>query len=437
MASKVALFRLSVLGALTSRIDIQHGELKKLIKAQAKQQYDIPNSKKVQISARTVERWYHQWRKNGLDGLEPKKRKDRGDCKLPKEAKLLILRFKEEDMRRSLTTLLDLASKRGFKNLPRSSVHRYLQSKYMSHRVVSDAPTIERRQFLAQHANEIWYGDVMHGPKIMTKNGLKKVYLVTMLDDASRLVAHAEFCLNEQAISIEKILKEAVMRRGLPNRLIVDNGSAYKSSSLQGICARLEIRLIYCRPYEPEAKGKLERWHRTVREQFINELNLSYINNLEDINIRILAWVEEMYHKRKHSSLDTQTPLERYRKDIIKIRLLGEKVKHIDEIFYHRIKRHVKKTGVISYNGNEYEVPYKYASTYVNLVIDAYNQKPKYLESLDGKKIGEVIQLNAISNTYRERQRPNEVKVNKKDKTSSVVEDALKSYQSKYKLEDK
>ena len=90
MASKVALFRLSVLGALTSRIDIQHGELKKLIKAQAKQQYDIPNSKKVQISARTVERWYHQWRKNGLDGLEPKKRKDRGDCKLPKEAKLLI-----------------------------------------------------------------------------------------------------------------------------------------------------------------------------------------------------------------------------------------------------------------------------------------------------------------------------------------------------------
>ena len=73
----------------------------------------------------------------------------------------------------------------------------------------------------------------------------------------------------------------------------------------------------------------------------------------------------------------------------------------------------------------------------MNLVIDAYDQKPKYLESLDGKKIGEVIQLNAISNTYRERQRPNEVKVNKKDKTSSVVEDALKSYQSKYKLEDK
>ena len=192
-------------------------------------------------------------------------------------------------MRRSLTTLLDLLSEQGYKNLPRSSVHRFLQQHNLSGRVVSDAPSIERRQFLAQHSNEIWYGDVMHGPKVMTEKGLKKVYLVTILDDASRLVTHAEFCLNEKAISIEKVLKEAVMRRGLPNRFIVDHGPAYKSHTLQEVCARLDIRLIYCRPYEPQAKGKLERWHRTVREQFINELNLSLIKNLEDINIRILA----------------------------------------------------------------------------------------------------------------------------------------------------
>jgi len=437
MTNKVALFRLSVLGSLTSRIDVRHGELKKLIKAQAEQHFDIPNSKKIKISARTIERWYHLWKKHGLDGLDPKVRKDRGDCKLSEEAKSLILKFKEEDMRRSLTTLLDLIGKQGFKNLPRSSVHRFLQSQYMSKRVVSDAPTIERRQFLAQYANEIWYGDVMHGPKIMTEKGLKKVYLITIIDDASRLVAHSEFSLNEQAVSIEKILKEAVMRRGLPNRLIVDNGSAYKSSSLQEICARLEIRLIHCRPYEPEAKGKLERWHRTVRDQFINELNLSLIKNLEDINIRILAWVEEIYHKHKHSSLDTQTPLERYRKDVVNIRLLGEKAKCIDEIFYHRIKRHVKKTGVINYNGNEYEVPYEYASTYINLVIDPYIEKPKYLESLEGKKIADVVALNALKNTYRERQRPTEAKPTRKTKSSSVVEDALESYQGRFKLEDK
>ena len=437
MKNKVALFRLSVLGSLTSRIDVQHGELKKLIQAQAQQQFDIPNSKKTKISARTIGRWYRLWKKHGVDGLEPKVRKDRGNCKLSEEAKSLILKFKEEDMRRSLTTLLDLISRQGFKNLPRSSVHRFLQTQHMSKRVISDAPTIERRQFLAQYSNEIWYGDVMHGPKIMTENGLKKVYLITIIDDASRLVAHSEFALNEQAVSIEKVLKEAVMRRGLPNRLIVDNGSAYKSSSLHEICARLEIHLIHCRPYEPEAKGKLERWHRTVRDQFINELNFSCIKNLEDINLRILAWVEEVYHRHKHSSLDTQTPLQRYRKDMLRIRLLGEKAKHIDEIFYHRIKRHVKKTGVLNYNGKEYEVPYQYASTYVNLVIDPYLGQAKYLESLKGEKIADVTPLNAIQNTYRDRQRPTGAKPPGKAKSSSVVEDALEAYQNRFKLEDK
>jgi len=87
MTNKVALFRLSVLGSLTSRIDIRHGELKKLIKAQAEQHFDIPNSKKIKISARTIERWYHLWKKHGLDGLDPKVRKDSGDCKLSEEAK--------------------------------------------------------------------------------------------------------------------------------------------------------------------------------------------------------------------------------------------------------------------------------------------------------------------------------------------------------------
>ena len=272
MPSQIALFRLSVLGALTSRIDIQHGELKQLIKEQSKKHFDIPNSYKTQVSARTIERWYQQWRKYGLEGLEPKPRSDKGNCKLSPESKELIIKLKQEDMRRSLSTLLTLLSQRGYKNLPRSSIHRFLQQHHLSQRVVSDAPSIERRQFVAQRSNEIWYGDVMHGPKIMTENGLKKVYLVTILDDASRLVAHTEFCLNEQALSIEKILKEAVMRRGLPNRFIVDNGPAYKSHTLHEVCARLDIKLIYCRPYEPQAKGKLERWHRTVREQFINHI---------------------------------------------------------------------------------------------------------------------------------------------------------------------
>ena len=91
-----------------------------------------------------------------------------------------------------------------------------------------------------------------------------------MFDDASRLVAHSAFCLGETALEIEGVLKQALLRRGVPLKIVVDNGPAYRAQSLQGICARLSIQLIFCRPYTPEGKGKLERWHRTVREQFIS-----------------------------------------------------------------------------------------------------------------------------------------------------------------------
>jgi len=105
----------------------------------------------------------------------------------------------------------------------------------------------------------------MHGPRVLVHGRSRKTYLVSLLDDASRLIVHSAFCLAETALEIEGVLKQGVLKRGLCDKLIVDNGSAYRSGSLQGICARLSISLIYCRPYAPEGKGKLERWHRTLR----------------------------------------------------------------------------------------------------------------------------------------------------------------------------
>ena len=94
------------------------------------------------------------------------------------------------------------------------------------------------------------------------------------MDDASRLIAHSAFCLGETALDIEGVLKQAILKRGLPKKLVVDNGACYRSRTLQEICARLEIRLIYCRPYAPEGKGKLEKWHGRFRSCFLNELDL-------------------------------------------------------------------------------------------------------------------------------------------------------------------
>ena len=117
----------------------------------------------------------------------------------------------------------------------------------------------------------------MHGPKVLVDGRLRKVYLVSFMDDASRLITHSAFCPAETALEVEGVLKQALLRRGVPVRLVIDNGSAYRAATMQAVCARLEIRLVYCRPYAPESKGKLERWHRTLRQGFLNELDMDQV----------------------------------------------------------------------------------------------------------------------------------------------------------------
>ena len=166
MPNTTALFRLSVLGTLTSRINLNHGEIKSMIESIAKQRFIIPGSSRTQVSARTIERWYADWQKHGLEGLTPKTRQDKGSSKITDALSQRIVALKKENMCRSVNTLLDLMFDEGHGKLPRASVHRLLQKSNLSHRVVSDAPSIERRQFEAHKSGDIWYSDVMHGPSI-------------------------------------------------------------------------------------------------------------------------------------------------------------------------------------------------------------------------------------------------------------------------------
>lgn len=246
----------------------------------------------------------------------------------------------------------------------------------------------------------------MHGPLVSFADGRRKVFLVSMLDDASRLIAHSAFCLGETALDIEGVLKQAVLKRGLPNKLVVDNGSAYRAETLQGICARLDIRLIHCRPYAPEGKAKLERWHRTFRDQFLSEVDFSRVRTLDDLNARLWAWIEQIYHRTPHDGLKRQTPLARYQQDLPKVRLLGQKAARLDAIFYHRIQRLVRKDGSVSYQGQAFEVPYELSGQTVRLVVDPHAAKVIGVEDRNGDWKGEATPLDALANAHRRRRQP-------------------------------
>jgi transposase InsO family protein len=407
-----ALFRLSVLGPIVSRERLDRGELQALIRELAQHEYIIPDSERRRLGEKTIQAWYYAWRKDGIQGLSSKARVDRGHSKITAPVQEAVLAAKRENPRRSVRQIVRLLQAAGVvasDTLSRSATHRLLQQHGLSKMIGSASLADEKRSFNAEFAGSIWYGDVMHGPHVPVKGRLRKTYLVSLIDDASRLVAHSAFCLGETALDIESVLKQAVLKRGLPSRLIVDNGAAYRSNTLQGICVRLGIHLIFCRPYRPEGKGKLERLHKTLRSQFLSELDERRITDLSDLNARLWAWLEQVYHRTAHGGLAGLTPLARYQRDLAHIRTLGTKAGQLDALFHHRIKRFVRKDGTVSYLGHRFEVPYELSGQTIKLVVDPHAQRVVGVEDEAGVSLGEATPLDAIANIKRKRRKPDTV----------------------------
>lgn len=427
----LALFRLGVLGPLTSRGDLKRGDVKTIIRNLASQTYLIPNSRRVHLSTSTIARWYYDWQHGGIDALVPDIRSDKGRTLLSQEVQNTVIKLKQDNPSRSLNTIITMCRQLGIiakDGMSRAALHRFLQKQKLSKRILDDAHTIERRSFEAEHASDIWHGDVLHGPSI----GARKTYLVSLLDDASRSIMHNAFCFSETALEIEGVLKQAILKRGLCSKLIIDNGSAYRSGSLQEICARLKIRLIYCRPYEPQGKGKLEKWHATFRGQFLNEIDIKTITSLNDLNTRLWAWQEQVYQCREHGALNGKTPIQRWREDLVNIRPLGTMANKIDSIFYHRHKRSVRKDATVSWEGKCYEVAHKYVGETIYLVVDPHTETAISIESESGDDYGPVFLLDKHANLNRKRQRPNSLPKPTVKSALNSVELALKQQNEIY-----
>ena len=404
-----ALFRLSVLGPLVSRERLERGELQQVIRELAQREYAIPDSQRRHLGEKTIESWYYSWRRDGIAGLQPKTRVDSGQSKIAPQVQEAVLAAKRDNPRRSIRQIVRLLEAAGTvpsQSLSRSATHRLLLLHGLSQQTGSGHQPEERRSFTAEFAGGIWYGDVMHGPRVPVKGQLRKTYLVSLIDDASRLVAHSAFCLGETALDVEGVLKQALLRRGCPIKLVVDNGAAYRANTLQGVCARLGIHLIFCRPYAPEGKGKLERWHRTCRDQFLSELDERRITDLADLNARLWAWLEQVYHQTEHAGLGGMTPLARYQRDLPRIRSLGAKAAQLDALFYHRVARSVKKDGTVSYLGRRFEVPYQLSGKTVRLVVDPHAQRVVGVEDEAGVSLGAATELDQIANQHRTRRKP-------------------------------
>ncbi len=412
-ADEVALFRFGVIADLAHRPPSEKGLYRRLFEL-ADRDWQIPGTTRSRLAAETVRGWLKAYRKGGFDALKPKPRKDAGESRaLPQEVADLLVSIKEEKPELSVQLVVKeaLASKKVPAELPLASttVHRLLTRHGLMHKVGKDvegAGGTDRRRFAFQKAGELWMSDVMYGPSVTVAGKVRrKTYLIDFIDDATRVVPFAAFALAENTTAFLPVFKQAVMRRGVPKRLFVDNGAAYRSHHLSLVCAKLGATLIHARAYQPESKGKIERWHRTVRMQLLPTLSEGDTSSLDALNRRLWAYIESEYHQAPHRGLDGETPLDRWAKSADEVRYLGSDV-DLDQLFLSEATRKVQKDRTVSLNGVVYEVDASLVGATVTLRFDPTLKGRSVQVWLSGRKVQEAKVVDAYANCFVKRDRP-------------------------------
>jgi transposase InsO family protein len=358
---KVALFRYGLISDLLQP-DVDDGrKMYERLKEKAARSYCIPGTRRTTVAVETMRGWVGLYRAGGFDALKPRPRKDIGSARaIPTEVIDLLVSIKDDHRDWSVPMVIDEAKKRngGAREiaLPVSTIHRVLSRAGVMGKAPEDPTTKDRRHFSYEHAGELWMSDVMHGPAVVVGNRRKqKTYLICLLDDATRVVPYCAFAFSENTSAFLPVLKSAVMRRGIPKRLYVDNGAVFRSHHLALVCAKLGVTLIHARPYQPQGKGKQERFFRTTRMRLLPTLTPADTSSLESLNRRLWAWVEGEYHQTPHKGLDGTTPLDAWAMRSSDIRVPGPEV-DLREMFLFEQKRRVQRDRTVSLDGLLYEV---------------------------------------------------------------------------------
>jgi putative transposase len=356
-AEKLALFRYGMIAPLVIET-LPRGELTRRAQEIASRHYDIPDSKRNTFSIDTLLDWATRYRNGGFEALAPKPRQDRGQSRaVTPQLASLIERLKRENPHRTGTTLLRelaLSSGQDTPALSASTLYRFLKQRGLSERQLLAPHT--HKKFEAELSNQIWQADMLFGPWVQRPSvGRMQVFLHATLDDASRLIPHAQFYVSQGLDASLDCLRQAVAARGIPIRLYIDNAKIYRSPQLARIAASLGILIIHSRPYQPEGRGKIERCFRTVREQFLANLDPKHPLSLDELNERLWVWIESVYHRAEHSSLQT-TPIARWQRDIELIRQLPPAT-DLRRLFFHRLDRLVRRDSTFLLHNCLYEAP--------------------------------------------------------------------------------
>ena len=352
---EIATFRFGVISDLVVSHTLERGERERILREKAQRQWLIPYSRRTRISVSTLALWVRRYERSGrkLESLYPQGRADIGQSRaLDEEVAQSLINLKKEYPQATIAGLIRTLREHKlvdpWAKICPTTVYRFLKGQGLAE--VSPPAVKDRRRFEAEFPNDLWQSDLMYGPMVRWEGRQRKTFLFAFLDDMSRLIPHAQFYLREGWESYLDCLRQALLRRGLPRRLYVDNGPAFRSQHLAQITASLGIALIHSTPYQPEGRGKCERWFRTVREDFLAAWRGEEVGEL---NRSLNRWLEETYHQRVHS-VTTQKPWERFSSHLECVRPAPP---NLEDFFRKRAVRKVEKDRTVALNSRLYEAP--------------------------------------------------------------------------------
>jgi len=321
------------------------------------------DGQRVEVSDVTLWRWLRAWRAGGFEALVPTVRRqpNRTSTELLEAAEAL----KREAPKRTAVQVARILAEADRGPVSSRTIQRHFARLGLDIRPDGQPPRALGR-FEADEFGELWTGDGMHGPVV---DGTKSI-LFAFIDDWSRAVPGWRWGHGEDTVRLEAALRRGLESAGIPRSAFVDNGSPFISAPFHRTLAVLGIRIAHSTPGHPASRGKVERFFRTVREQFLVELEArGGAASLVQLDELFGAWLEGVYHRTVHSETG-QAPLER--------RMAGRRLRRpspaeLREAFLWSETRLVTKTRSVSLHGNHYEVDSALVGARVQLLFDPFD----------------------------------------------------------------
>jgi transposase InsO family protein len=404
-AEAVAIFRHGVIGSLT-QAQMDKGQLAEALKALSQQRFTPPRAKKTRTySVPTLERWYYSYRKRTLEGLKPKLRKDKGRAKnLKPEARSLLRDVRREHPSASVPVILRTLEMQGHLEkgaVSPTTLRRFFVDEGLDRVGLRDGGDGKTRlRWQAERPGALWHGDVCYGPALKINGKSRPLRIHGLMDDASRYVVALEAHHTEREVDMLGVLVRALRRHGPPDAFYLDNGSTYRGDTLATASARMGITLMHAKPYDPQARGKMERFWRTLREGCLDFLGS--LSSLHDVNVRLFAFLDAHYHKAPHAGLMGQTPASVFQAGPPRVDAFDEA--KLREALTVRTRRRVRRDSTVTIGGKDYELDTAHlARRVVNLcrcLVDL-NEAP-WVE-LEGRRL-QLRLVDPVKNSRRKRE---------------------------------